>query len=125
MQARASSRDALQELRATVALLREAVPGDVPAPAPRLAQLPDLVDRAGGAGVQVSLHHDTGGRDLPAVVELAAYRIVQDALTNVIRHAHRRRRDGDLPRRHRCGGSARRRQRHPICLTRWARAATG
>lgn len=88
VQARTSSREALQELRATVALLRETVPRDVPAPAPRLSQLPDLVDRAGSAGVQVSLQHDTGGRDLPAVVELAAYRIVQEALTNVIRHAH-------------------------------------
>ncbi|MBB5113418.1 signal transduction histidine kinase [Micromonospora echinospora] len=85
--ARASSRDALRELRATVALLRDAAPGDSIDPAPRLGQLDELVARTNGAGLSVSLHRDTGGRELPAVVELAAYRIVQEALTNVIRHA--------------------------------------
>ncbi len=87
VQARASSREALQELRATVALLRDAAPGDPTDPAPRLGQLDELVARTNGAGVSVSLHRNTGGRELPAVVELAAYRIVQEALTNMIRHA--------------------------------------
>ena len=85
--ARASSRDALRELRATVALLRDAAPGDSIDPAPRLGQLDELVARTNGAGLSVSLHRETGGRELPAVVELATYRIVQEALTNVIRHA--------------------------------------
>jgi signal transduction histidine kinase len=87
VQARASSREALQELRATVAVLRDVAPGDSTEPAPSLVQLDALVARTNGAGVDISLHRDTGGRDLPAVVELAAYRIVQEALTNVIRHA--------------------------------------
>lgn len=86
-QARASSRQAMQELRAAVALLREAAPGDSTDPAPRLAQLDDLVAQANSAGVSVSLHNGTGGRELPAVVELTSYRIVQEALTNVIRHS--------------------------------------
>jgi signal transduction histidine kinase len=90
VQARASSREAMQELRATVALLRDATPGESTDPAPRLGQLDDLVTRAGSTGVSVSLYRDTGERELPAVVELAAYRIVQEALTNVIRHANAR-----------------------------------
>jgi signal transduction histidine kinase len=88
LQARASSREAMQELRATVALLRDAAPGGSTDPAPRLGQLGDLVARAGESGVRVSLHSCIGGRDLPAAVQLAAYRIVQEALTNVVRHAN-------------------------------------
>lgn len=90
VQARTSSREAMRELRATVALLRDATPGVSTGPAPRLGELDDLVTRAGSTGVDVSLHCATDGRELPAVVELAAYRIVQEALTNVIRHANAR-----------------------------------
>jgi signal transduction histidine kinase len=86
-EARTSSREALQELRATVALLRDADADKATKPAPRLSQLDDLVESAGRAGVTVALHRQTGPGDLPAVVELTAYRIVQEALTNVARHA--------------------------------------
>jgi signal transduction histidine kinase len=87
-QARSSSREALQELRATVSLLREAAPDESRAPAPCLDQIDDLAERARGAGLSVSLHCAVDGRQLPAAVEMAAYRTVQEALTNVIRHAH-------------------------------------
>lgn len=91
-QARTSCRDALRELRATVAVLRGAAPdgavGAAGRPAPGLGQLDELVRQANGAGVNVSLHRQTGGCEMPAGVELAVYRIVQEALTNVIRHAH-------------------------------------
>jgi len=87
-QARASSRDALQELRATVALLRDASINESASPAPTLTDLPELAERARRADVAVILTNDTHGRRLPGVVEVTAYRIVQEALTNVIRHAN-------------------------------------
>ncbi len=88
-QARTSSREAMQDLRAAVALLRQAGPGEsANAPAPGLGQLDDLATRARDAGVDVSVHRGIDGVQLPAGVELASYRIVQEALTNVIRHAN-------------------------------------
>jgi signal transduction histidine kinase len=89
-QVRESGRAALGELHATVALLRDGRTATSAAPLPTLDRLAELVDRTAGAGVDVTLHRDTGDRPLPAVVELTLYRIVQEALTNVIRHAHAR-----------------------------------
>ncbi|WJV50757.1 sensor histidine kinase [Streptomyces flavofungini] len=85
-QVRASGKEAVRELRATVGVLRD---GRQPerGPAPRLERLEELVERVRGAGLKVSLHVDTGRREVPQMVELAAYRIVQEALTNVIKHA--------------------------------------
>lgn len=80
-----ASRDALQELRAALDLLRD---GDAPrAPAPHLADLDALVAGVRASGLDVRLDHDPPPAPLPAAVELAAYRIVQEALTNVARHA--------------------------------------
>jgi signal transduction histidine kinase len=90
-QARASAREALGELRATVAVLRDPSGGGSTAPAPTLADLDGLVEQARRSGLDVDVTVRTGDRDLPAVVGLAAYRIVQEALTNVIRHAGARR----------------------------------
>jgi signal transduction histidine kinase len=88
-QVRASGKEAVRELRATVGVLRaDGVPRTDPAP--RLAQLDELVERVRATGLSVSLHADTGGREPPQLVELAAYRIVQEALTNVIKHADAR-----------------------------------
>jgi signal transduction histidine kinase len=87
VQARASSKEALHELRATVALLRDSSPTNPSTPAPRIAQIDELADTARAAGVAVTIHDHTTDQQLPAAVELAAYRIVQEALTNVIRHA--------------------------------------
>lgn len=83
VRARTSSRAALQELRATVALLREGSPD----PATGLADVDALVVSAREAGVEVTVHRDGAGAPLPPAVDLAAYRIVQEALTNVARHS--------------------------------------
>lgn len=81
-----ASRDALHELRAALDLLRrgEEAPRS---PAPRLADLGALVAGVRDSGLDVRLEHGDLGADLPAAVELAAFRIVQEALTNVTRHA--------------------------------------
>jgi signal transduction histidine kinase len=86
-QARTSSREALQELRTTVSLLREAAPAGPDEPAPDLGRLSELVAGARRAGLQVSLDTNVDGHDVPLVSQLAAYRIVQEALTNVVRHS--------------------------------------
>ncbi|MGW0476277.1 sensor histidine kinase [Streptomyces coeruleorubidus] len=80
--------DALDDLRATVGLLRQA--GDAPAsaePAPGLSRLPALLDSFRRAGLVVSVHQEGTVRPLPPGVDLTAYRIVQEALTNVTKHA--------------------------------------
>jgi signal transduction histidine kinase len=81
-----ASRESLHELRTALDVLRrgEAAPR---APAPRLADLDELVDGVRSSGLDVRLTVRVGD-SLPAAVELAAYRIVQEALTNVTRHAH-------------------------------------
>jgi len=90
-QVRASGREALQELRATIAVLRGDDTASEPAkPAPHTGQLEELVGLSRSAGLEVTLNVNTEGDDLPSVIELAAYRIVQEALTNVIRHAEAR-----------------------------------
>ena len=88
-QVRASGRDAMAELHATVAVLRDdrEVPVD---PAPRLDEVERLAARASSGDLVVAVEREGVG-ELPPVIELAAYRIVQEALTNVIRHAGARR----------------------------------
>ncbi|MGH9262983.1 MAG: sensor histidine kinase, partial [Acidimicrobiales bacterium] len=56
-------------------------------PQPGVADLPRLVEQIRGAGVEVSLATDGVSAELPARVDLFAYRIVQEALTNVLKHA--------------------------------------
>ena len=79
---------ALDELRATVGLLRQsgdpAAPGE---PAPGLAQLPSLLESFGRAGLLVAVQEEGAARPLSPGVDLTAYRIVQEALTNVTKHA--------------------------------------
>jgi signal transduction histidine kinase len=94
-QARASSRAALQELRATVALLRA---DHDTAPAPRLDQVTELTDTARAAGIAVTVHDHRAGVELSGAAELAAYRVVQEALANVIRHSNASRADVSLRR---------------------------
>jgi signal transduction histidine kinase len=80
-----SSRETLRELRATLGILRH--DGEAPiAPAPGLDRLADLVATAGRSGLTIRTEL-AGDRPLPPEVGLAAYRIVQEALTNVTRHA--------------------------------------
>jgi signal transduction histidine kinase len=56
-------------------------------PAPGLADLDRLVSRTAGAGVQVDVTRLGSPRDLPASIDMSAYRIIQEALTNVVKHA--------------------------------------
>jgi signal transduction histidine kinase len=122
----ATSRDALEEMRRMLGVLRQQdaaaapaptapppPPGTAPAavaaapgapgtpaaargatgmsaplaPAPGLARLGQLIERTNGAGVQVSLECSGQVRAVPAGVDLSAYRIIQEALTNVVKHA--------------------------------------
>ena len=85
---RAASRQAMHELRATVSLLREADDGErTRHPAPGLRQLDQLISGAEQAGLQVELTKTGPVHVLPPAVDLTGYRVVQEALTNVIRHA--------------------------------------
>ncbi|MCE7011264.1 histidine kinase [Kibdelosporangium philippinense] len=76
-----TSTEALDELRATLTVVRGR------APAPGLSLLPDLTDRMSHAGVEVRLNVVGTQRALPAAVDLAGYRIVQESLTNVLKHS--------------------------------------
>ncbi|MFG3295283.1 sensor histidine kinase [Streptomyces sp. NPDC048179] len=79
---------ALDELRATVGLLRQSGDTAAPAePAPGLSRLPALLESFRRAGLDVSVHREGTARPLPPGVDLTAYRIVQEALTNVTKHA--------------------------------------
>jgi len=82
-----AGRQALDELRHLLGVLRPEADLDGLGPQPGLADLPRLVEQIRGAGVDVSLATDGVSGELPARVDLFAYRIVQEALTNVLKHA--------------------------------------
>jgi signal transduction histidine kinase len=82
-----ASKEALQELRATLGLLRQVDGPESRSPAPGLAQLEGVMASTTAAGVDVRLDVSGQPRDMPTGVDLAAYRIIQESLTNVIRHA--------------------------------------
>jgi len=102
----ATSREALDEMRRMLGALRQAddsesatgpfegsrapssdEPGAPLFPAPGLAELDRLVARTAGAGVRVDVTRFGQPRELPPSIDLSAYRIVQEALTNVVKHA--------------------------------------
>ncbi len=84
-----TSREALAELRTTLEVFRSDAE-EPRSPLPGLARLDDLVDGLRSAGREVTLIHEQSDddlRDLPAAVDQAAFRIIQESLTNVVRHA--------------------------------------
>jgi signal transduction histidine kinase len=87
---REASRSALDELRATVGLLRQSGEPEAPMePAPGLAVLDQLLEGFRRAGLRVTVECEGArpGTPLPASVDLTAYRVIQESLTNVQKHA--------------------------------------
>jgi signal transduction histidine kinase len=82
-----ASKEGLRELRAILNVLRQADDADPTQPAPGTAQLDALIAGARRAGLDTTLTVTGEPFPLPAAVDLAAYRIVQESLTNAIRHA--------------------------------------
>ena len=84
---RTTGTEALGEMRRLVGMLRDDSDVGLLAPQPGLSGLKALVDEAADTGLPVTLQVIGDERELPAGVDLAAYRIVQEALTNARRHA--------------------------------------
>jgi signal transduction histidine kinase len=84
-----ASRDALDELRTMLAALRRDGEDAPRSPAPGLARLHELMELTHAAGISVTVLTVGDRQPLPAAVDLAAYRIIQESLTNVARHAAR------------------------------------
>jgi len=82
-----SSKEGLRELRAILDVLRQADEAEPTQPTPGLDQVTGLVTGATQAGLATSLSTTGRPRPLPAEVDLAAYRIIQESLTNAVRHA--------------------------------------
>jgi signal transduction histidine kinase len=82
-----TGRQALEEMRRLLGVLREDEPGDGMEPQPGVAELETLARRVGDAGLPVELSVQGEQRPLPASAALSAYRIIQEALTNTLRHA--------------------------------------
>lgn len=80
-----SAHEALTELRRMVGLLRDEDASYVPAPG--LSRLQDLADQACSGGIAVEIETHGTARSLPAGVDLTAYRVIQEALTNARKHA--------------------------------------
>jgi signal transduction histidine kinase len=85
-----TGREAMTQLRRILGVLREDAPGSAAGPRepqPLLAQLPALVERVSGSGTPVTYATTGEVRALPLDVQATAFRIVQEALTNAVRHA--------------------------------------
>jgi signal transduction histidine kinase len=81
------ARQALSEMRRLLDVLRRTDDHADRGPQPGLADLPELVTRTRAAGLDVHLEMDDAAGHLPPGLDLAAYRIIQEALTNTLRHA--------------------------------------
>jgi signal transduction histidine kinase len=83
----AAGREALSEMRRMVSVLRSGEDAPNLAPPPTLDQLDRLADDFRRAGLEVVLEPEGSGDPLPPGLDLTAYRLVQEALTNTLRHA--------------------------------------
>jgi signal transduction histidine kinase len=90
-----TGREAFDELDRVLGLLRRdtrtatagPAPTGEPAPRPGLADLSRLTARIGQAGIRITVHVDPAARQVPHSIDVSAYRIVQEALTNTVKHA--------------------------------------
>jgi signal transduction histidine kinase len=82
-----SSRQAVVELHRLLGFLRRADQPDDRAPQPALAQLPELVAQAEQGGLTVELSVEGQPRALAPTLEVSAYRVIQEALTNALKHS--------------------------------------
>ncbi|MGW6965336.1 sensor histidine kinase [Streptomyces zaomyceticus] len=86
-----TGREAMTQLRQMLGLLREGSEGAAPRePQPDLSELPELVRRVNASGLKVAFTTEGGVRALPTATGAGVYRIVQEALTNVVKHADAR-----------------------------------
>lgn len=82
-----ASSEGLAELRSLVGVLRDESQAAPRVPTSMLGSLDDLIERTAATGLAVSKHLSGETRPLPTAVDLAAFRIIQEALTNVVRHS--------------------------------------
>ncbi|GAA3427737.1 histidine kinase [Streptosporangium nondiastaticum] len=85
---REQSTASLRELRSMLRLLRAGADNDGTRHVRSLADVQAIIDEAKAAGVDVTADIDVAVHDLPAAVDAAAYRVIQESLTNILRHAH-------------------------------------
>ena len=83
-----AGRTALTEMRGLLNAMREEGEAAEMGPQPRLAEVDDLIGEVSRAGLPVRLHVEGTPVELPAGIELSAYRIIQEGLTNALKHAH-------------------------------------
>jgi signal transduction histidine kinase len=88
---KSASKEALEELRTMLTTLRRDDDAAPRSPAPGLDSLPELIELTRAAGLSVEVEITGKAPPLPSAVQLAAYRIIQESLTNVARHAVRAR----------------------------------
>jgi signal transduction histidine kinase len=88
-----AGRTALTEMRRLLGAMRDDGEDAELAPQPGLDNLDNLLERVGRAGLPVRLHIDGERFPLPRAIDLSAYRIVQEGLTNALKHAHASRAD--------------------------------
>lgn len=82
---RNTGREALSELRQVLGILRS--PGGGTEPQPTLADLGRLIDRTRSMGIPIEYHTEGKPVPMPSTVERTAYRVVQESLTNIVKHA--------------------------------------
>jgi signal transduction histidine kinase len=92
----AAGRDAMRELRRLLSAVRPGIAEDSTEPQPGLAKLDELAGSLGASGLEVAVRREGEPAQLPAGLDLSAYRIIQEALTNTLRHARATRADVTL-----------------------------